>query len=309
MKKHESIETHCIGRHLIDLPTGFHLVMPSSATLRPKGLHSEASSIEINIMADAMTSPNFMAAVSKRRGQIIAFSDDTTDILEEVVEKGSNATLLRIMKIEKSYSDELHFLKGHLYLTAVAKSYDGRFIEAETNLSNIADQLFLTKVAEGDVRNAFCLGPVVAHGHFEEESAAFEFRSDKSPDVVVKIDIDSFGQDESQTLLQRVNGGNSLLARFDVRNKVLRQGETTVAGLRAQEWLSSAKLGANRDWKQFGFALETIRRIPGPASPRIHIEFDTGQHDQQGVQQPNSLTEEQALAFWDSLASSIRLRQ
>lgn len=309
MKKIQDSETFCVGRHLIDLPDGFRLVMPSSATFRPKGLNRSASSIEVSLVSSAMTPTKFEAAVQKRQSEIVAFSDDTTDVLKEVQNKGNDAILLRILRIEQSYSSELHFVKDSLYLKAEAKSYDGRFPEAETNLAKIADQILGTKIKENDVGNGFCLGPVVAQGEFQEESASFEFMSDKQPGIVVKVDIDSYGLDEPKTLLQRINGPDSLLAKFDARNKVLRQGEIAVAGQRAEEWLSSVNLGANRDRKQFGFAAETVRRVPGPASPRVHIELDTGQHDQNGVQQPSSLTDEQAIAFWDSLISSMRLRQ
>lgn len=309
MKKNESVETFCVGRHSIDLPTGFRLAMPLSASLRPERFNNAASSIEVGVIADGMTSLSFVAAVSKRQGEILALSDDTTDILKEVIDKGENATLLRILKIEQSYADELHFLKSNLYFILEAKSYDGRFLEAEANLLKMADYIFVTQSSDGEVQNGFCLGPVVARGEFQEESATFEFRNDKQPDVVVKIEIDSFGRDETRTLLQRVDGPDSILVKFDARNTVLRKGKVIVAGQPAEEWLSSVKLGANRDWKQFGFALETTRRKPGSGAARIHIDLDTGQYDQHGVKRPNSMSDEQAIALWDLLVSSMRLRE
>jgi len=301
------LETVCVGRHLIDMPVGFAPVMPLAAIFKSGDRDDDASPLNLNILGDGTTIDSFEATVQKRRGEIVAFSDDSTDILKEVITKGRSATLFRIMQVKESYMSELHLLNGDLHLTAKMESYYGRFNEAETTLFSFANKISLAN-EKPDRRIGFCLGPIAVLGLYKTESARVTFRSDLQPDILISVDIDTYGWDDPITLFQRVSGPNSLLQKFDVRNNVLRKRELEVAGMHAQEWLGSVKLGENRDKKQFGFALETRRPNPGQTAPRLHIELDTGQNDRNGTKHQNSMTDEQAIVLWDSIISSIRAR-
>jgi hypothetical protein len=307
MTNPKRMETVCIGRLLIDIPAGFSPMMPLSGIFRAKSAGEKASTIDVNILAISATPTTFASALEKRQGEIIASARDAINILKNVISKGSDSTLFRILQIEDSYSSELHLIKDHLYLVAKVESYDGRFDEAENDLFAFAKDIIRVE-SLSDRQSGFCLGPVVVQGLHEAESTSVTFRSDEQPDILITIDVDTYGLDEPGTLLQRVSGPNSLLEIFDARHKVLRKGDLNVAGMHAQEWLGSVKLGENRERKQYGFAFETRRPKPAPASPRVHVELDTGQHDRNGVERPNSLTDEQAMALWDSIIVSIRLR-
>jgi hypothetical protein len=302
----EKMHTNCIGRHLIDLPADFVQILPLTAMFSPSNHDAEASPIDVGVLAAGITEESFGAALLKRRGEIVTFSDDTTDILKEVLTRG-NFTLFRIQRIKESYTSELHLLKDGFHIAIEEKSYQGRFDEAEKSLFVFAKEIVPVNTVS-DSQTGFCLGAVVVQGANGGESTSMTFRSDKRPDILISIDIDTYGRDDPVSLLQRVSGPNSLLEKFDARNQVLRKGELRVAGMRAEEWLGSVKLGENRDRKQLGFALETRRPKPGPASPRIHIELDTAQNDADGKKHVNSLTDTEALALWDSIITSIRLR-
>lgn len=60
--------------------------------------------------------------------------------------------------------------------------------------------------------------------------------------------------------------------------------------------------------KQYGFALETMRPVPSPAQPRIHVEMDSGQPDIAGNLLGNSLSDADAITIWDVASKSIRSR-
>jgi hypothetical protein len=302
----EKMQTVCIGRHLFDLPAGFVPVMPLAAVFNPTNRDSD-DSMDINVVAADVTQGSFSAAMLKRRSAIVGVSGDSTDILKDTI-TGRNSTLFRILRVGDSYTSELHVLKADLHISAELKSYEGRFNQAEADL--LSFEKYIVPAAETviDRQTGFCVGPVVVNTRNKEESVSVTFRSEERPDIVITIEVDTFSRNDPVTLLQRVSGPNSLLAIFDARNEVLRKGELKVAGMRAQEWLGSVKLGENRTRKQFGFALETMRPIPSEAAPRIHIELDTGQNDSYGQKHENSMTDEQAIALWDAMVTRIRPR-
>lgn len=53
---------------------------------------------------------------------------------------------------------------------------------------------------------------------------------------------------------------------------------------------------------------ETMRPDPGPATPTLHIELDSGQYDVNQKKRRNSLTDKTAGRWWDAMIKSIRSR-
>lgn len=300
-------QTVCVGRHLIDLPAGFVLMMPLSATFHPLGSDEQSMPIEINVLDAHATPEIFATALKNTSSKLAAASRGDTDVLESVSAIGSDSTLFRVQAIEDSYVSDLHLLKNNVYLIAKAESYHGHFQQAETALYLFSKNLRGPQTT-GVNQPGFCLGPIHVLGTYKTEIMSLLMRNPAQPDITITIDIDTYGRDEAGTLLQRTSGPHSLLEIFNVHPSVIRKGELLVAGMQAQEWLASAKLGENGDEKQFKFGLETRRSKPGPSAPHIHIELETGQNDQDGNANQNSLSNQQAIALWDSMVKSIRLR-
>jgi hypothetical protein len=304
----QKMKPYCVGRHLFDVPSEFRLIYPLSGVFRQASHNRKLSTIGIKIVAENLTPIEFAQGVEKRRIELIASRRDKRNLLEAVISPDQNATLFRVSRIEDSYMSEAHLLKGAAYFTAEARSYSGLFEVAEADIFDFASKIALADNINFS-QSGFCLGPLIVGGDYEAESVTTVFRSDQRPDVIISISIDSYNRDDPVTLLQRVTGPNSLLEQVDVRSTVLRKGQLEVAGMNAQEWLGTVKLGEHRDKRQHGFALETRRAKPGPNAPRIHLELDSGKQDLNGVERPNSLSDEDAIALWDSVVSSIRPRQ
>ncbi len=304
----EKMETVCLGHHLFDLPPGFVPVVPIAAVFNPESANSEQSPIDVSVVAEKVTPAAFSAAVLRRHNEILRLSHRSTDILKDA-KTAQDSTLFQIQRIGESYTSELHALKANLHIAAELKSYEGRFREAEASLLAFEKNVLATDQGTRFGVAGFCVGPVVVNGRNKEESVSVTFRSEERPDIVITIEVDSYSRNDPVTLLDRMSGPNSLLSIFDARSDVLRKGELKVAGMRAQEWLGSVKLGENRTRKQFGFALETMRASPSQAAPRIHIEMDSGQNDAHGNRHENSMSDEQATALWDALVKSIRPRR
>lgn len=305
--KAQEMQTFCFGRHQMELPEDFELAMGASSIFTPPGLTSDDAKVEVTIRASNATANAFKALVDKRQAKIVADADTHTDVLKELIAVSKDAIIFRIQRIKASYTSELHLLKGGIYLTASSKSYNNHYAQAETRLLAFAGHVEPATGANV-APTAFCLGPVLVKGQYVGEYARFRYRGKTYPDVAIELELDTYAPDESESLLQRVEGDTSLLGKFSAGHKVLRKGELTVAGMRAQEWLGAIRQGEQGDRKQYGFAVETMRSTPSSTQPRMHLDFDSGQKGRDGAEYATTLTDQQAIELWDGVVKSIRSR-
>jgi hypothetical protein len=304
--KYEEMSTNCVGRLLIDVPIAFKPSEVTTGRFRGPGLSPQDPALEVVVRAGRWTRPEFEAEVQKRRNEIKSKSDDTTDILREDKRLSDESTLFRIQRIREAYVSEINFLRGTNLVTVRLKSFHNHFVVAEESLINFAAA---TRVADSKAGRSpiegFCLGPVVVAGNFKDESAKFLFRDGQGNDLGIAIDTYKAGGEPP--LLTRIAGPDSLLSIFDVKHKVLRARERTVGHLRAQEWLGSANLGKQGDEKTLKFALETLPLAPEKNEANVTLSFETAQPLQDGTPTKNVLSDEEALALWDTIVDSIRL--
>lgn len=298
--KEADLVAHYIGRNIIDLPADFRLAGPSLATFVPVFAGEVGAEIEITIVDVDMPHSQFLGAVDDRRKLLAKAGGSGEDVLVAAVKQSENSVLFRVIEVGDSYLSEMDVYIGGSYLRVVGHSYHGKFSAVESSMARFIERI--GSASEKNDANAFHFGPLSISGRNTQERADFLFRSAKRPDVLISIAIDTYGPDEKKALLSRM-AGNSLLATFDVKHRVLRKRELTVSGMRAQEWLGVARL---EDDDNYGFAFETMRQTPGPDKPMLHIELDSGQYDINRNKQPNSLTVRTALDLWDTIIKSIR---
>ena len=301
-------KTHCFGHSLIDLPADFYLVDGSSGSFLQAGLPEDGDPINVTLVAKNASPDAFAQHLAERKVAILAQAGKNTDTLSGEKNLSSSAHIFTINEIKQAYSSELHALVGSNLLIMRTDSYHNQFAAGEQRLTE-----FLANMKPGAAavkgEGGYCMGDIIIHGKYTQESSQLHFRSTKLRDVSIGIENNTFAEDESTSLLRRVDGPDSLLRKFDVKNHVMRKGELQVASMKAEEWLSWVVLGDGDDKKkQFGFALETMRPTPSPAQPRIHLELDSGQPDSQGVQHANSMSDADATALWDFVSRSIRSR-
>jgi hypothetical protein len=297
----KEVRAVCMGRHQMELPKDFEQAMGSSSIFTPPGLTDAGAPIDVVVKAAGMGPAEFQRQVELRRGALLAAGRKATNVLKEVVQVSKEAVIFRVMEIDDAYNDELHLLRDGVYIVASTDSYENSYVKAEARLVEFAGHV--EKAGDGaNAAKGFCLGPVVVNGRYAGEYGKLSFRSKAAPEVQVSVVVDTYTPDESKSLLQRVSGGDSLLTRMGVHPKVLRKGELQVAGMNAQEWLAWIQPEEDSARKQYSFALETRRPAPGPLQPSLHLEFDAGRRGESG------LTQEQAVALWDSVSRSIRPR-
>jgi hypothetical protein len=298
LKMDPARQTHCIGHNLIDLPAGYALRSGAAGLFTPAQDAVESARIDL-LVKPVADQTAFAVLVKSRHAELAAVQRGETDKLMLSQEIPNGGTLYRVREIDDAYQSELHWFLAGQYLIATIHSYKNQFKEAELLLlafvANIASQPSPTEASAG-----FCLSGLVVGGTYRKESVTLHFKSTRTPDIAFSLDVDTFTPDDTESLLQRVGGPNSLLKKFQMKESVLRKGELKVAGMRAQEWGAFVMLGEEGNDKQLGFTLETMRPVPSSSSPKIHVEMSAkggAARDERG-----------AMAVWDSVTRTIRPR-
>ncbi|WP_394780064.1 T6SS immunity protein Tli4 family protein [Undibacterium sp.] len=304
-------KTYCIGRHLIDLPVDFEL-SGNNETFRPeKSDVKTEEKIEASQLGNGVTVAEFKSQVAKRRIEILAQQHMylNTPMLAHEESLNDHSVLLRsyesIDSDKNAFRSELHVLVGDVHAVLTTVSYEASFAAAEQRLLAFSRRL---EQVNPDVKtgSGFCFGSLLVKGQLDKEAAELSFHNKKHPDLVLNISVDTYAKNDKETLLQRVSG-SGLLGTFNVAHTVLRKGDITVAGMKAQEWLAWTELGDDKH-KQHAFSLETIRPVPSPDHPLLGIELETGQQGPNGDEQKASLSDKDAVAMWDGIVRTIRLR-
>ena len=220
--------------------------------------------------------------------------------------------------ISAASKHELHVLVGDTQLLLQAESYEG-VPEAGRYAADgkveppekVAERLF--KIA-GQIRQyddpekagpGFCLGPVVIDSDNDEEQASMGFRMSRYPDFSLGIYSKALTPGSDKPLLQRAS---AVTDRFDF--DVLRKGETSFAGMKAQEWLAKG-IDAHDNLILF-FRVESMRADPAFVRPLMSIKLQTGGQlvsgPNKGKYVASSLTPREAVALWDAMIQSVRVR-
>lgn len=305
-KEFNEKKTFCFAHSLIDLPADFFPVDGTTASFATVGNVRPSQRINLTVVSQKLSEQQFVLKVALRRAEILENAQLDLGALKGDRAIADSAHLFSINVIEQSYETELHIFLAGNYLILTTDSYDNQFVAGERRLVDFLKEMKST-VDHADA--GYCLGNITISGKFAQESSSHRYLSQRYPDVSFSIDSNTYASNERQSLLERVDGPGSLLRKFDVKNHVMRKGEILVASMKAQEWLSWVILGDGDDKrKQYGFTLETMRPVPSPAQPRIHVEMDSGQPDVAGNPLGNSLSDADAITMWDVASKSIRSR-
>jgi hypothetical protein len=299
--KDEKMSMHCVGRHILGLPDTFTPTSTATGQFKFRA-QKQDDAFEVVVRSAHLTPDKFRVEVAKRRTEIERRGSGKVDVLTLEKPLNDQATLFRVRRIDDAYISEIIFLRGGSVIRVSVDSFENQFLSAEERLIRFAAGIIeLNRAGPTAGDNGFCLGGVVVTGDLEEEAGRFNF--DDGVGDTLGVDIDTYAEDAEVGLLSRVSGPDSLLTKFDVHHRVLRSGERTVAGMRAQEWLGWAQVGEHQN--TFAFTLETMRAAPGKNAPKIHLSLDTAQTLPDGTLTKNTMSDEQATQLWDSVVKSI----
>lgn len=299
-KKYSSFTTQCVGRNLVRIPDAFLPANIATGFFKPKSL-SKNSTYDVVVDSLELRGKIFSDHISERRAHLKAYSSATTDIVRMEQTLNSTATLFRVQQIEDAYQSEINFKVEENLVIVKIDSYENSFLAAEEQLIKFMSNFSVTD--PGQFRG-FCLGNLTIDGDYVSESGDYGWSDDAGNTIDFKVD--TFRSDSLKPLLQRTAGPDSLLNVFHIGHSVLRAGERTVAGMRAQEWLGWTNVGEEGDEKTFGFTMETMRPVPARKTPMITVALDSAQKLNNGVETKTNLSDEEAIAVWDAIIGSIQ---
>jgi len=299
--KYSSFTQYCVGRSTVQLPNEFSMLKVISGSFQPAIHNSEKMSFDVVVDGNRLKEENFSKHLLLRRSELKSNRSETIDVLRMEQNLSSSATLFRVQQIKDTYKSEIHFVLGDNLIVLTADSYENTFLTIEKRLVEIMSAFI---PVDGEKTNGFCLGTLAITGDFVVEGGEYFWRDDAGNTFEIKTS--TFNSNGPETLLLRMAGPGSLLSLFHVGHTVLRSGERTVSGMRAQEWLGWTDFGEHNDGKTFKFVTETMRPVASKSRPLIKVTFDSAQKLEDGTNTKTNLSDKEAMAMWDKVLDSIR---
>lgn len=154
----------------------------------------------------------------------------------------------------------------------------------------------------------FCIDSGVVHGReFRRERVNVAFTIDRLPDLDLSIMSYSHDGFQGDDLLTRTGRGNDLVRELssDVSLINLRRGKRMVGGYPGQESVTVMRIPNDKD--QFLANWEYQGKPKSVSHPSISLElvYRWSNNEADGAGEP---TQEQLLAYWDEVVSSLNLR-
>ena len=310
-----TMRTHCIGRYLIDLPEEYELTPGSELTLY-FGLGKDFERVLVAPLRERGERPEFKQVLNKVIGELksdyhfeaptknMFLSFKEIDKRMALVQAYDNSSLLDYLRFR------LYVERGESMVRLEGKSYPNthrtpEFIESQ--LISIAQNTRFAPTPER-AGPGTCLGTAVIDAKQDGEVFMLAFKSERHPDAIISIDMNSLPEKGDGGLLQRVAGKAGLLRMLDFSSTTLRKGKRQIAGRAGEELLDSGK----EDGKvQRHFVAETLVTEPSSLNrPVIAITFSMGGQKDNRTNQTlePSLSEKESLAWWDAIVGSIRSR-
>lgn len=244
-EKYSSFSEYCVGRNFIEIPSLFSRSKKTFGEFTPAVYEVKSEAFNIVVDSEKWDKAKFSSHLKNRSEKL---SDPgiipTLDVLRREQRLSDVATLFRVQHVDDAFQNELHFMLGENLVVITLDSYENTYVLAEERLIKLMSDVVITD--ESNARG-FCVGPVTIQGDFVQERGTYYWRDNAGN--TLDIQIDTYATDDPKGLLQRMAGPDSLLCLFHIGHTVLRSGERTVAGMRAQEWLGWTKLGHAGDQK------------------------------------------------------------
>ena len=309
-----AMRIHCIGRYLIDLPEEYIFHPENDLTLY-YGLGKDFKTLKV-FSSPLPSGVSFKQLILKARWAFEAdehFESPSKNMLAEVREINPDLVLIR-----SYYSpDIVDMFKLHLYARRgnTVTRIEGRkasdkinstpLEQVESRLLRLAQNTQFFEAPEKAGRGS-CLGSVTVDDGQDGEVFSLYFFSEKHPDVKLSIDMNSLPEKGDGGLLKRVDSKAGLFQKFGISSTTLRRGKRQIAGRSGEELLDAGKHEGKIERL---FTAETLVTEPSSITrPVIAISMTMGGQNKDGAYVDPSLSEKEALAWWDAIVGSIRPR-
>jgi hypothetical protein len=181
--------------------------------------------------------------------------------------------------------------------------------DAITTLNTVAKLLRLRAEDETPAQPGSCIDGGFVARETEYERASVGVRLKEFPDVHFSIEV-SKNQDylvESSALEPLLNRAEKEGGHWYSRIKFLRRGPRQLGNWQGFEALAR-KPTQEKTTESHEFAFVSLGALRDSLQPELDIKLDTGVKGDRTASVKPSLTDEEAVALWDKLTSSIRVR-
>ncbi|KRP52872.1 T6SS immunity protein Tli4 family protein [Pseudomonas trivialis] len=331
-----NMRTWALGRGLIDVPANW---TGSGDVTLYYGLDADHSIVEVRVLGEGVTQERFDAALNERARRIAAVKnyklDDASMLVSAKIVSPQEKLLQYYKQVTRrqTFIHESHLLIDDVYVMLRAESYNGNTDPVQSQLLKLSKEIF--KVTPDNAGAGFALGPVVIRSHHDQEIATFNFRPPAS-DVAFEVYVNALSPSETKSIKTRTEEGARVFLAGDYEN--LRTKKITLAGMSAEESL----IGFSDDThRQILFGAENYRENPSLSRPSMNLRMSAGGIKRTPInpdkpkdlvrwtlpefankgyelplwQQPASpdpvnpsLTDYEAMAVWDAILKSVRLR-
>lgn len=305
----KGFRTHCVGRYLVDLP--------ETADIR----FFTADYDWMRVSVRKTTREDFLREAHTLEDQLRTTPHKNYPSMLRLRESSPDENSIALVSWAKPYNTTISDVTGFRWETGSLISVSGQVShnKADVGLNDAQKALASFRPrAPNEIphESGFCFdgGYFAGVPEANQETASIRLTLKDHPDLWIDIETDTIGKEEvvDGGLLARIDKGmpapmSAELTALFSRVRTLRRGEHPVGPVKAEELLQSmpnktGRMAHQFTWEAFGERAQTL-------APSIRVEFETGKNKtgDEYSGQP-SLTDAEAIALFDTIVNSIRLR-
>jgi hypothetical protein len=301
-------KTYCIGRFLVDLPADAQI---NGQDYRYMFGRVESEPTELD-------TKSFDEMVARRANELRETDEDKGRTLKGSVSAAPTARALVTSENifgSKNYGFEAYWLGDGTLFSLKTMDMDEDVFQGRV-LPKLQDQLLPNLHArhsdDTPSQPGFCLkdGFISNDGATRQfEDAAITFKFARWPGVWVSVETTTVTKLGEPSLLQRIDGSRVWEAYKDVVSQVrtLRRGQRTINGRAGEEFLVTIPTDGGYRLHQFHWEAQGAE-VGNGLQPTLTVELESGMTRENGVPVRPRLTDEQAVALFDAVTNSVRLR-
>ena len=297
--------TYCIGRYLIDLPADA-LINGQTYDYKYGRINSQS-----------MDEPDFERQMAQREAELRAGEQSDGYLLKNVLR---SAPTMRIFELQQELLmgpsvgfEAYQWIDDRVFELSQMDTVQTKYAEViSTVRTEIFPHLRARQTHEIPRAPGFCIkdGFISNDGASRQfEDAAITFKFAKWPGVWVSVETTTVTKLGQPSLLQRIDGSEVWEAYKDVVSQVrtLRRGQRTINGRVGEEYLVTLPTDGGYRLHQFHWEAQGTE-VGNALEPTLTVELESGMTRENGVPTRPRLTDEQAVALFDAVVDSVRLR-
>jgi hypothetical protein len=285
-------QTVCVGRVHMDLPAEFAQIEPITMTLTPEQSDREEAAMEVEVHMKPLNADEFKQKVAQRQAKP---SEGSASV--KMIRAEAQRIVFRTVEGKDYFTNEMHLLKNGVYLVSKIVTASDQFKRGDAYHADLIRNLEPWSAAAKP--GAYCLGPLLVRGKYAREYADWRFVSKKFSDLSFGVHLDSIPAAHNTSMLDIMGAMGGM-----VKTNVLRKGSVKLAGMPAQEYLSTMMRGER---KQFSFLGTTLPRETTATMPIIQLSMGSSHRQPEAGENFSALSDAQAVALWDAVMPTLRL--